>query len=93
VRLADSVMLGGFCLLLAVAGTAGAIAARSRLLSGDNTLDALGGMMCGAPLLAFVNLVFVLRDRWAGRRQEANVGLVLSVLAIVVGWLPLLLAD
>jgi hypothetical protein len=49
--------------------------------------------MCGGPLLALVNLVFVRRDRAAGRATEASTGLFLSMLAFLIGCVPLAFAD
>ena len=84
--LADSILIS----LLAMALSTGSIA----LLFGDTVSDTVGEVsICGAPTLAILNSILVVRDYKAGRQHAAVAAALISCAAAFIAMLPLLLAD
>jgi hypothetical protein len=88
----DSVLLGAVCVALVAGGWVLALS-----LDGWTSPQqwAVGGpaLLCIAPQVAVLNLVFVYRDRKRGMDLQADIGLGLSGVAFVLSIFPLLLAD
>jgi hypothetical protein len=88
--IADSVLIA----LVAAAfslGSVGLLFSREVPLPDD--LAYLGIGVCGAPSVAIVNIVFIVRDHRNGRTGAAVLAAALSIGSAFVGMLPALLAD
>jgi hypothetical protein len=92
-RIADSVLLGALSLALSIAALTIAFLVRGDTLRGNTIVGVAFTWMCASPVIALLNLVFVARDRQAGRTAAATVGAVLSGLSVLVALVPFALAD
>jgi hypothetical protein len=86
----DSILIS----LVAVAFSLGSVVLLStpHLPLGDETAYLAVGP-CGAPLVAMMNVVFIVRDYRTGREDAAQWAAMLSLGAVFIGALPVLLAD
>jgi hypothetical protein len=91
-RIADSILLGGVAFLIAATGMTVLIISGWRSAEDLPATVALSSL-CGGPLLAVVNLYFVLRDRERGRGDQAMVGALLSGGTILLGVIPWMGVD
>jgi hypothetical protein len=48
---------------------------------------------CSTPALALLNLFIARRDEQVGLRDQARLGVLLSLVAVFLAWLPMLLVD
>ena len=90
---ADSILLGALSLILAWGSLGLALSARRGEAPNELFMSAAAVGCCSGPLFAAMNLVFVMRDRQAGRSAAALVGLTLSALSILATLISLGLAD
>lgn len=91
-RVSDSVILGGVAFTIAAVGVV--VLALSGWRS-SRGLPANIGMssLCGAPLIAFMNLYFVLREKDRGQGEQAALGASLSGGALVLSSIPWMGVD
>jgi hypothetical protein len=91
-RYADSVWFGAVACVLSLSSIGLVPVARSSELDGPPAV-ALVTWSCSTPALALLNLFIARRDEQAGRRNQARVGVLLSLVAVFVAWVPLLMFD
>jgi len=91
-HIADSVWLGGLTLLLAIVGLAILVLSGWRSAAEGPATVGLS-IMCGAPMLAMVNVFFVLRDKDRGNTQQALIGLLLTGATLFLGVIPWMGVD
>ena len=89
--MADSMLLGGFALALAIVSIVLDMSLQKPL---DSGLGQIAFTMAGStPGLFLLNMVFSYRDERRGLRQQGRRGLMLSGLAVAVANAPLFLAN
>jgi hypothetical protein len=91
--IADSILIAS----LALAVSLGSVVliyfySQGVVVEGD-AVTILGLGVCASPLIALLNVVFVVRDFRNGRQEAARLAAVLSMAAAFLGVLPILLAD
>ena len=91
-RIADSMLLGGFALVVAIVSVVLVVMSLGKPL--DSALGQVAFTMGGStPGLFLLNMVFSYRDERRGLRQQGRRGLMLSGLAVAVANAPLFLAN
>ena len=91
-RVGDSVLLGGFTLLVAIVSVVLLAVNFGKPLE-SRVLQIAFTMGGSTPGLFLLNMFFSFRDERRGLRNQGRLGLALSGLAVLVAIAPLMLAD
>jgi hypothetical protein len=91
--IADSILIATFALALSVGSLVLIYFYSEGVVIEGDAATILGLGVCASPLIALLNVVFVVRDFRNGRKDAARLAAVLSMAAAFVAVLPILLAD